>query len=127
MSDLADIDQQHQELVNMLNRLNDAVKNHESRKHVYLIINEVITYTELHFANEERLMVQTGYPGIEGHKNMHKELIKDAFRLKDKLHYLGEDRFREWFNRWPFGRALAHIQYADKELEDYLIQRGVKE
>ena len=116
MSDLADIDQQHLELIDMLNKLNDAVKNHESRKHIYRIINEVISHIELHFENEERLMVQTGYPGIDSHKNMHKELTKDAFRLKDKLHFLGEERFREWFNRWPFSRALAHIQHADKQL-----------
>ena len=127
MSDITEIEEQHQELVNLLNRLNDAVKNHEPKKHIYRIINEVISYTEMHFADEERLMDQSGYPEIESHKTMHKELTKDACRLKDRLHYLGEDGFREWFSRWPLGRALAHIQYADKQLEDFLIQHGVKQ
>jgi hemerythrin len=72
-------------------------------------------------------MVQSGYPEIEGHKNMHRELIKDALRLKEKLDYVGEDMFREWFNHWPFGRVLAHIQYADKQIQDHIIQGGVKE
>ena len=127
MSDIAKIEQQHRELVNLLNGLTVAVKNHEPKDDIYLIINEVIAYTEEHFADEERLMVQSGYPEMERHKTMHKELTKDACRLNDKLHYLGEDGFREWFNRWPLGRALAHIQYADKQLEDYLIQHGVNE
>lgn len=127
MFDVAEIDQQHRELVNIFDRLNDAVKNHEPRKDIYRIIDDAISYTELHFATEERLMVKSGYPEIEDHKNKHKELIKDARRLKDKLEYVGEDMFREWFNHWPFGRVLAHIQYADKQIVDHIIQSGVKE
>jgi len=127
MSNIAKIEQQHRELVNLLNGLTVAVKNHEPKDNIDLIINGVIAYTEKHFADEERLMVQSGYPEIENHKTMHKELTKDACRLKDKLHYLGEYGFTEWFNRWPLSRALAHIQYADKQLEDYLIQHGVNE
>jgi hemerythrin len=127
MSELTEIDQQHRELVNILNKLDDAVINHETRKNIYRIINEIVSYTETHFANEERLMVQTRYPEIESHKSMHKELTKDTFRLRDKLQYFGEDKFREWFNKWPLSRAIAHIQYADKKFEDYLIQHGVKD
>jgi hemerythrin len=127
MFELAEIDQQHRELVNMLNRLNDAVKNYESRKDIYQIIDEVISYTKLHFATEERLMVNSGYPEIKDHKIKHKELIMDALRLKEKLDYVGENMFMEWFNHWPFGRVLAHIQYADKQIEDHIIQGGVKE
>lgn len=127
MSEIAEIEEQHEELVNLLNGLNDAVKNHEPTNNIYQIINKVISYTEMHFADEERLMVQSGYPEIAKHKAMHKELTKDACRLKDRLYYLGEDGFREWFNRWPLGRALAHIQYADQQLEDYLIQHGIQD
>jgi len=125
--DVAVIDQQHRELVNIFDRLNDAVKNHEPRKDIYRIIDDAITYSELHFATEERLMVKSAYPLIEDHKNKHRELIKDARLLKDKLEYVGEDMFSEWFNHWPFGRVLAHIQYADKQIEEHMMQSGVKE
>ena len=47
MSDVSVIDQQHLELVNMFNRLNDAVKNRESREDIYRIIDEVIDGLEL--------------------------------------------------------------------------------
>ena len=120
MLNVAEIDRQHRELVNMLNRLNDAVKNYESRKDIYRIIDEVISYTRLHFATEEQLMVQSGFPEIESHKKMHRELIEDTLRLKDKLDYVGEDMFSDWFNHWQFGRVLAHIQYGDKQIEDHI-------
>ena len=122
MLDIAEIDRQHRELVNMFNRLNDAVKNHESRNDIYRLIDEVISYTRLHFATEEQLMVQSGFPEIESHKRMHEELIKDTLHLKDKLDYVGEDMFSDWFNHWPFGRVLAHIQYGDKQIEDHIIR-----
>ena len=127
MSDVSVIHQQHWELINMLNRLNDAVKNNEPREDIYRIIDDVIAFTRLHFATEEQLMIQSGYTDIEWHKDKHKELIQDALHLKGKLAYVGEEMFTDWFNHWPFARVLAHIQYADKQFEDQLLQSGMKE
>jgi hemerythrin len=126
MFDVSIIDQQHQELFNLLNKLNDAVKNNESREDIYRIIDDVIAFTRLHFETEERLMIQSGYTDIEWHKDKHKQLIQDALHLKVKLTYLGEEMFTDWFNHWPFARVLAHIQYADKQFEDLLLN-GMKE
>ena len=127
MLDVSEIDQQHQEIVNMLNRLNDAVKNHKSRKDIYQIIDDVISHTTSHFETEELLMVQSGYPEIELHKDQHKRLVQEALRLKDKLDSVGEAMFTEWFKHWPFANVLAHVQYADKQIEDFIIQKGTKE
>jgi hemerythrin-like metal-binding protein len=103
------------------------VKNNESREDIYRIIDDVIAFTRLHFATEEQLMIQSGYTDIEWHKDKHKELIQDALHLKGKLAYVGEEMFTDWFNHWPFARVLAHIQYADKQFEDQLLQSGMKE
>ena len=53
---------------------------------------------------------------------MHRQLVEDAQHFKSKLEYVGEETFTEWFGHWPFSRVLAHIQYADKQLADYLAQ-----
>ena len=127
MFNMSEIDQQHQELVSMLNRLNNAVKNNESREDIYRIIDDVIAFTRLHFATEEQLMIQSGYTDIEWHKDKHKQLIQDALHLKGKLAYVGEEMFTDWLNHWPFARVLAHIQYADKQFEDQLLQTAMKE
>jgi len=124
MSDVSEIDQQHQELVKMLNNLNDAVAKRESRESIYLIIDEVIGYTRFHFATEERLMVNSGYTDVEFHKDKHRQLMEDALHLKEKLADLGEEMFTDWFKHWPFTRVLAHIQYADQQFEDQLRRNG---
>jgi len=126
MFDVPEIDQQHQKLVSMLNGLNEAVKNKESRNDIYRIIDDVIAYTCLHFENEEQLMAQAGYPEIEAHKDKHKQLVQEALHLKEKLDNVGEEMFTDWFNHWPFARVLAHIQYADTQIKDYIVQSSVK-
>jgi len=122
MSNVSEIDRQHQVLINMLSRLNDTVNNKESREDIYRIIDEVIAFTRLHFATEEQLMAQSGYTDVEFHKDKHKQLMQDALNLKGKLANLGEEMFTGWFNHWPFTRVLAHIQYADKQFEEQLLQ-----
>jgi len=125
-SDLSKINQQHLELVNLFNKLNNAVKDKQSREEIFKIIDEVIAFTSFHFATEEQIMVQSGYADVEWHKDRHKELIQDAQHLSGKLTYVGEEMFTDWFNHWPFARVLAHIQYADTQFEDHLAQKNRK-
>ena len=122
MLDVPEIEQQHQELVRLLNRLNDAVKDREQRQKVYQIMDEVIAFTRQHFEAEELLMLKEGYPEIEAHKEKHKQLVDEALHLKEKLDYVGDEMFTDWFNHWPFARVLSHIQYADKQIKDYIVQ-----
>ena len=122
MFNVQEIDRQHQELIGKLNRLNDAVSKMESRETIYQMIDDVIEYTRLHFATEEELMLKSGYPLYEAHKEKHKELIQDALNLKKKLAFVGEEMFTEWFNHWPFARVLAHIQYADSQIENHILR-----
>lgn len=121
MFDMAEIDQQHRKLVSIYDRLNEALKNNEPRNEIYRIIDEAIAYTELHFATEEQLMASSGYPLIEKHRKNHEELMSDARRLKGRLEDVGENMFSDWFNHWSFGNVLAHIQYGDKQIEDYIV------
>jgi len=126
MSAVADIEHQHSELVSMFSKLNEAVKNNESRKNIYQIIDDVISFTREHFADEEQLMRESAYPEIDSHKTMHRELIDEALHLKGKFDYVDELAFRDWLNHWPLGRVLAHIKYADQHFEEYLAKKGIK-
>jgi len=123
---MSEIDQQHLELINLLNRLNDAVQNKRQREDIYRIIDNLIAFTRLHFETEERLMAQSGYAYIEFHKEKHKHLMRDALHLKQKLADVGEEEFMDWFKHWPLARILAHIQYADKQVEEHILKSSNK-
>lgn len=124
MSGVTEIEQQHHELVGMLNKLNEAARHDEPLERVERLIDEVIDYTRFHFAAEERLMEQSGYAEIDAHKEKHRQLVHDALKFKEKLRYIGEHEFVDWFNHWPFAKIHAHIVYADRQIEDHIAQQG---
>lgn len=123
---MQEMERQHQQLIALLQDLNDAVKRWEPRETLYRKIDEVIAATRAHFAAEEQLMRMCAYPGLEQHQEMHQQLVHDALHLKGKLEYVGEELFTSWFDHWPFSRVMAHIQYADKQLEAHISRSPVR-
>jgi hemerythrin len=75
------IDSQHQELVNIINRLFDAVTNHEADKVINSILDALMDYTKTHFALEELLMQRANYKDFVAHKREHEKLINELDRL----------------------------------------------
>lgn len=126
MLDVADIDQQHRELIAKFVRLDEAVKRQAARAEIYGIIDDIIAYTQMHFAAEEQVMKEVHYPMLETHQAKHRELVHDAQRMRKKLEQVGEQVFTEWLEHWPFARVLAHIQHADHQLEDHIFDGGAQ-
>lgn len=84
------IDEQHQELVNILNRLFIAVSKREGNKVIAGILDALMEYTQTHFTLEERLMKEANYQDFEHHKHEHKKLIEQLDQLSKK--YMVEDK-----------------------------------
>jgi len=84
------IDNQHQELVNMLNRLFIAVSMREGSNAIGGILKALRSYTRTHFSLEERLMQQANYADLEAHKQEHQKLIGQLDDLC--LRHLTEDK-----------------------------------
>lgn len=78
------IDSQHQELVNILNRLFVAVSKREGDKAIAGILDALMKYTQEHFSLEERLMEQAKYKDLEAHKVEHRKLIAQLDELIKK-------------------------------------------
>ena len=82
---VAEIDNQHKKLVDMANRLNDAMKAGQGKEAIGKVLNELVSYTATHFAYEERLMDQHKYPMSPEHKQEHKDLVKTVLDSEWKL------------------------------------------
>ncbi|MEW5902878.1 MAG: bacteriohemerythrin [Pseudomonadota bacterium] len=106
------IDEQHQELVNILNRLFVAVSKREGDKVVAGILDALTDYTRTHFALEERLMRQANYPGLPAHMEEHRKLIEQLDGLCQK--HLMEDK-PIYFEMLSFLKSWLkeHIQGVD--------------
>lgn len=117
------IDNQHQELVNILNRLFVAVSKREGDKAIAGILDALMSYTQTHFALEERLMRQAKYKDIQAHMEEHKKLL-DELDLLCKKHLVEEKPI--YFEMLSFLKTWLkeHIQGVDTKYSSALQQAG---
>jgi hemerythrin len=80
-----EIDKQHQNLINLINEMYDAMQAGKGREIIDIVIDEFIDYTVYHFRTEEQLLLQHGYPEYDDHKEMHDNIAKKARDLKETL------------------------------------------
>ncbi|MEJ2041680.1 MAG: bacteriohemerythrin [Reinekea sp.] len=64
------IDSQHQRIVEYINQVEHVRKTHDKHE-LLLILDELVDYTLSHFAFEESLMEDAGYPFSKAHKKVH--------------------------------------------------------
>lgn len=78
----AQIDAQHRQLLETVNRLMDACAKGKGRDQIQSTVTFLSDYVVKHFQDEERLQLQSNYPGYAGHKQFHdgyrKQLAADA-------------------------------------------------
>ena len=72
-----DIDNQHRELFDKTNQLYDAVDNGE-KDAIFKILEFLGEYVQVHFTDEEKFMLESGYDGYEEHKKVHDELVEEV-------------------------------------------------
>lgn len=117
------IDSQHQELVNILNRLFIAVSKREGDKAIAGILDALMGYTKEHFRLEERLMQQARYKDFDAHKLEHKKLIEQLDQLCKK--HMLEDK-PIYFEMMNFLKTWLkeHIQGVDTRYSSALQEAG---
>jgi hemerythrin len=117
------IDDQHQELVNILNRLFVAVSKREGDKVIAGILDALLSYTQTHFALEERLLQQAKYKDLVPHMAEHRHFIEQLDQLCKK-HLLEEKpiyfEMLSFLKTWP----KEHIQGVDTKYSAALQAAG---
>ena len=72
---VTEIDDQHKELIKMINELNKAIHGGWGKEARKKVIDKLVEYTRVHFTTEESVMSIAGYPDVEAHKKKHHDLI----------------------------------------------------
>ncbi|MCB1853155.1 MAG: hemerythrin family protein [Gammaproteobacteria bacterium] len=82
---IEEIDDQHKQLANLVNRMHEAIQERHGNQVVGEILEELTNYTRIHFAVEESLMRILGYPDYEEHQEHHEQLLEQVVDLKAKV------------------------------------------
>lgn len=79
-----ELDQQHQRLVGMINRLHDALRAGGDPAVAKAVLDDLVAYTKYHFSAEERLMEQCGYPELEEHRRKHRAMEAQVMAFQEQ-------------------------------------------
>ena len=82
---VSSIDNQHKKLCNLVNQLHEAMGAGKGSEAVGKIIIELVTYTQEHFAFEEKFMQSINYPELSKHKILHQNMTQKALELKQSV------------------------------------------
>jgi hemerythrin-like metal-binding protein len=119
------LDDDHKRLLSLLDKFQTAYAYHTGDEFERQALNELVDYTKTHFAREELLLEQHGYPDLEAHKQEHREMIAkvDHFTgiYAEKGHAaLGE--VSQYLKDW----LINHINGTDKQYTSFLQEKGVR-
>lgn len=113
----AKIDEQHKKLFKLAAKVEVVSDRSVSKNEVKELLAEFFNYMKDHFNDEEKYMQLIGYPNLEEHRKIHKEIIqtminlikdiKSTNDLKEKLYIVA----KKWL--------LEHILYEDMKVEKW--------
>ncbi|MEW6711319.1 MAG: bacteriohemerythrin [Candidatus Riflebacteria bacterium] len=119
LTGVSDIDQQHRQLVRLVNDLHHALREGRTQESMRSILDELVDYTKTHFSFEEQKMARCGYPDIEAHKKLHQSLVKQVLDIYKSFesgrNCIGIETFnflKDWLTN--------HIMKVDKKYSPYM-------
>lgn len=121
---VAEIDEQHQYLVSLLNDLSDAMELGRGRDITGQILVRLSEYATVHFRTEEQYFKQFNYAEAEFHILEHEAFTRNVqeFKTMFEVRKLGIsvkvlNFLREWL--------LGHIMKTDKQYSEFFNAKGL--
>ncbi|RTL71414.1 MAG: hemerythrin-like metal-binding protein [Hyphomicrobiales bacterium] len=81
---VAEVDHEHQLLVDMLNRLHEEIGAHASKDRIVAFLGDVFARISAHFALEETVMRRRRYDDYAAHKTEHELLLDELADIMDR-------------------------------------------
>jgi hemerythrin len=107
-------------IIHILNDIYDYQKDKTIPLDLENILNDLLTYTKTHFADEEGLLRLVDFPRFNEHKVLHDRMAQQTQALREEYLKCHEDlswelmgSLKDWW--------LNHIQSDDKRYVPYLV------
>lgn len=123
---IPEIDEQHQQLINIANLLLAAVHAGKGERVIKKTVTDLREYTVQHFVKEEEYMAIIGYPRLQSHAETHQDLVRQVKDYQRQLWDQGRVDLNEmlaFIKSW----LIDHILYSDLEISAWLRKKGSEE
>lgn len=125
LTGVVDLDRQHREIFLRLDALIDAIRRGCSRDEVGRTLAFLASYVVDHFAAEEALWDEVGYPGAERHRAEHTRFAQDLAALVSEHRRDGATpSLIVRVNGWLTGWLREHIGRSDREAAAFFRTRA---
>jgi hemerythrin-like metal-binding protein len=96
------VDEQHMKLVDMLNKIWDALRQVNKTEVMASVLDELLDYTSYHFSTEEGLFRVHHYSDRFKHQKEHEKLTAQTLKFKERLTHsdLQAIEFLEFLKNW---------------------------
>jgi hemerythrin-like metal-binding protein len=119
------MDDDHKELVVLMNELHEVVVSGQSRNALNDVIDRIMKSAKAHFGKEEDLLFKAGFPGADAHHSEHEQMLKTGLEwqayFKDvsspAMSLEAMSGFQSWLDN--------HIQGADMLYGQHLNAKGI--
>ncbi len=114
------IDDQHYHMAQLIDAVSVALKDAAEPDDIAAQLNELISFTEFHFASEERLMAAHHVANAAPHRDAHRRLLEDIRNLRLDRDLPSVSLVLRYLQEW----LVRHVDGLDKELGQALMAKG---
>ena len=122
---VVEIDRQHQQLIEMINDLNNAMSHGKGKAVLGKIINGLVNYATTHFITEEKYFDKFGYPEAISHQKEHTDFVIKVSGFKDEFekgNIALPMQIMGFLSDW----LENHIKGSDQKFGPFFNEKGLK-
>lgn len=117
------LDEQHKEIINLINILRRGIDEHEEKKALNYATQKLLEYTLFHFSSEETLFKEFDYPETASHKVEHSFFIQKVSDFKKKFD--SGESIEVGLEGFLTGWLSHHIMEVDHKYAKFFKRRGI--
>ncbi len=118
------IDNQHKKIIELINKLQEAMLKKQTKDVLGEILNELIGYAALHFSTEEKYFKEFNYSETEAHIKEHIDFVNSVTKFNDdfkKGRLFVSMKLFKFLKSW----LVEHIQVSDKKYTTLFNEKGL--
>jgi hemerythrin len=117
------IDEHHKHLIELLNKTHRDFLCQAPPAILAGLFEELIDYATYHFSAEEEVMLESGFPNIDRHKQEHDQFARDVVTMHSNYLEKQKPFFLEILT-FLYDWLKSHIPQSDNELGRFLAKKN---
>lgn len=121
---IQEIDSEHQHFIRLVNELNEAIIERMNKKEIKSRMRAILDDALMHFAHEEAMFKEWGYPYAEEHARKHEQII---FFLNEIMENIDHGRMAHgWLEAGLAMKQVLvqHLLNEDTKYRDYQVAQS---